>query len=110
MSRPRSPTSSIFGRRMREARDRLGLPQDKLGVLIGIDEHSSSARISRYESGTHQPPVAVAKRLAEELGVPLAFLYCAEDDLAKLILHYAQLPERKRTELHSWLERDHLNS
>lgn len=95
---------------MRQARDRLGLPQDKLGVRIGIDEHSASARISRYESGTHQPPVAVAKRLAEELGVPLAFLYCVEDDLAEVILRYAQLPERKRTDLLSWLEKEHLDS
>lgn len=110
MGRPRLPTSSTFGQRLRQARDRLGLPQDKLGVLIGIDEHSSSARISRYESGTHQPPTAVAKRLAEELGVPLAFLYCVEDDLANVILHYTQLPERKRSELRSWLEREHLHS
>ena len=29
--------------------------QDKLGVLIGLDEECSSARISPYGSGKHQP-------------------------------------------------------
>jgi transcriptional regulator with XRE-family HTH domain len=38
----------------------MGLPQDKLGVLIGIDERSSSARMSRYENGVHEPPIQVA--------------------------------------------------
>ena len=43
--------SCCFGVRLRQARERLGLPQDKLGVMIGLDEGCSSARISRYETG-----------------------------------------------------------
>ena len=46
---------------MRSARERLGIPQDRLGVLIGIDEGSASARMSRYETGVHEPPVAIAR-------------------------------------------------
>ena len=38
---------TIFGVRMRQARERLGVPQDKLGVMIGLDEETASARISR---------------------------------------------------------------
>jgi len=80
-----STQTHVFGARMRQARERLGLAQDRLGVLIGIDEHSASARMSRYETGVHQPPVSTARRMAEVLEVPLAFLYCAEDDLAEIL-------------------------
>jgi len=55
---------SLFGLRLRAARERANLPQDRLGVLIGLDEGCSSARISRYETGTHQPPFLVAEKLA----------------------------------------------
>lgn len=99
-----SPATSVFGRRMRQARVLQGLAQDKLGVLIGIDEGSSSARMSRYENGVHEPPIQVAKRIAEELGVPLAFMYCDDDDLADLILAYKELGQRDRKQLRLWIK------
>ena len=74
-----------------EARLAKGLSQEKLGVLIGIDESTASARISRYESGIHEPPTATAKNIAKALDVPLAFLYCEYDDLASLILKVSKL-------------------
>lgn len=48
-------SSNVVGRRMRSRREELGWSQEKVGVLIGIDESSSRARISRYELGTHEP-------------------------------------------------------
>ena len=66
----KSRPQSLFGRRLREIRVRVGIPQDHLGVLIGLEE-SSSERISRYESGVHEPPLATAEKLAGALGVPL---------------------------------------
>ncbi len=54
--------------------------------MIGLDEHTASARISRYETGVHEPPIATARQLAKALKVPLAYLYCDEDDLAEVIL------------------------
>lgn len=77
---------SLFGLRLRAARVRVGLPQDRLGVLIGLDEGCSSARISRYETGIHAPPFDIAKSLAAALGVPVAYFYCSSDDLAEIIL------------------------
>lgn len=62
------------------------MPQDKLGVEIGLDESSSSARISRYETGKHEAPYATAQKLAKALGIPVAYLYCDDDRLAELIL------------------------
>lgn len=81
-----SRSSTVFGRRLREARTEVGIPQDKLGVMIGLDEGSSSARISRYETGEHEPPYSIAVSLAQVLKVPVAYLYCDDDDLAELLL------------------------
>ncbi len=71
----------------------MGIAQDKLGVMIGLDETVASARISRYESGVHQPPINTARSLAEALGVPLGYLYCDDDRLAQIILAVNELPE-----------------
>lgn len=83
---------SLFGSRLRAARLRAGLAQDRLGVLIGLDEGCSSARISRYETGIHEPPFEIAKSLAAVLGVPVAYFYCPEDELAEVILELQNLP------------------
>jgi transcriptional regulator with XRE-family HTH domain len=95
---------SVFGTRLREARLRMGIPQDKLGVLIGLDEHTASARISRYESGVHEPPIKTARDLAEALDVPLGYLYCDDDKLANIVLAVSQLPESDRDHLLKSLE------
>lgn len=60
-------------------------------MLIGIDESSSRARISRYELGTHEPPVRTARLLAQALGVPLAYLFCDDDGMAELLLQLHRL-------------------
>jgi transcriptional regulator with XRE-family HTH domain len=92
-------SNSTVGRRLRQARERAGLPQDRLGVLAGLEESSSSARISRYESGVHEPPLSFAEALAKVLGVPAAYFYCADERLAEIILHYASMSEAQRCEL-----------
>jgi transcriptional regulator with XRE-family HTH domain len=93
MSHPSSVANiAVFGRRLKESRLRMGIAQDKLGVFIGLDETVASARISRYESGVHQPPLHTAKALAECLGVPLGYLYCDDDRLAQIILAASELP------------------
>jgi len=91
---------SVLGKRLKEAREALGIPQDKLGVLIGLDESCSSARISRYESGTHQPPIQTIERLAKELGVPVPFLFCEDELLAKLIVEIAKLSNRQKQDIY----------
>jgi transcriptional regulator with XRE-family HTH domain len=83
---------------MRSRREELGWSQEKVGVLIGIDESSSRARISRYELGVHEPPVATARLIAEALKVPLTYLFCEDDGMALLLLSLHQLGERERAE------------
>lgn len=104
MSSEPSPTATIVGRRMRSRREELGWSQEKVGVLIGIEESSSRARISRYELGTHEPPVKTARMIAEALGVPLAYLYCEDEYCAKFLLMLETLDKHQREEtLAKWL-------
>lgn len=93
-------SKSVFGVRLREARLRADIPQDKLGVAIGLDESSASARISRYETGVHEPPFTTALRIAEVLDLPAAYFYCESDELARLVLawHHLDQDGRERME------------
>lgn len=88
-----SLSRTLFGRRLRDARLRAGIAQDKLGVMIGLDEGCSSARMSRYESGVHEPPFAIAEQIAKVLGISASYFYCSDDRLAEIILDYTQQSE-----------------
>lgn len=55
--------------------------------------------MSRYESGVHEAPIDTARKLAQALGVPLAYLYCDDDNLADLILAADQLSDEDRVVL-----------
>jgi transcriptional regulator with XRE-family HTH domain len=86
---PRQATSAtLFGRRLRDARKRKGM-----------DEGSSSARISRYETGIHEPPYATAVNLAAALKVPVAYFYCDDDRLADFLVRYASLKKSQKEQL-----------
>jgi transcriptional regulator with XRE-family HTH domain len=94
--RPSQSHHTVFGARLRQSREKLGLSQEQVGVLIGIDESSASARISRYESGTHEAPHLTASLIARALGVPAAYLYCEDDTLAAIILAADRLSKGDR--------------
>lgn len=98
---PRNKLSNvIFGQRLRRVRERYNLAQEELGVMAGLEESSSSARISRYESGIHEPPFQFALALAKVLGVSPAYFYCPDDRLADIILTYSGVSEAKRQVLY----------
>ncbi|MBY4598676.1 helix-turn-helix domain-containing protein [bacterium BD-1] len=84
---------------MRSRHEELGLSQEKVGVQIGIDESSSRARISRHELGTHEPPVDTARLIAKALRMPLAYLYCDEDDVTVLLMELATKSTAQRKAL-----------
>ncbi|MBC7489257.1 MAG: helix-turn-helix transcriptional regulator [Glaciimonas sp.] len=91
--------NTVLSRRLRQARQRRDLPQDRLGVLAGLEESSSSARMSRYESGIHEPPFQFVEAVAKVLGISAAFFYCSDDRLAQIIQIYSDLSEVKREAL-----------
>ncbi|WP_370607115.1 helix-turn-helix transcriptional regulator [Pantoea ananatis] len=72
--------------RLKEARFKAGLSQQKLGILAGIDEATASARMNQYERGIHTPDFALACKLAEVLNVPACYFYTVEDDLAEVVM------------------------
>ena len=97
--------NEVFGQRLREARLRAKIPQDKLGVQIGLDEGTASARVSRYETGVHEPPFDIAVKLAHVLNVPTAFFYCENEDLSNFLLLWKNLSEAEREAVTSIAEK-----
>lgn len=81
----------LFARRMKCARDKLGISQVELGVRAGIDPGSASARINQYERGKHSPDFLTVCNLAKVLGVPTAYFYAEDDNLAELIVLFGQM-------------------
>ncbi len=91
---------------MKAARERVGISQAELGVRAGIDEFCASARINQYERGKHAPDFLTVQNLAQVLGVPTAYFYAEEDNLAELILIFGKInPEEKNKFLNSAREK-----
>lgn len=67
----------------------------------------ASPRINQYEKGVHEPQYATAKRLAKVLGIPAAFLYCEDEQLAKLLLLWSKMSAGERKKLVKQAEIDH---
>ena len=78
---------------------RAELSQERLGVLAGIDEFSASARMNQYERGRHTPNFQLMQRLAKVLGMPTAYFYAEDDQLAELMIAYSRLNARARKRL-----------
>lgn len=83
---------STFARRLRDAREAIGVSQKQLGILAGVDQFVASARINQYERGKHVPDQQMAQRLAAKLHVPVSYLYEPDDDLAELLRLVGLLP------------------
>lgn len=98
MSNP-IPKPPVFALRLAQARTRAGLSQAKLGVLAGLEPEVASPRINQYERGVHEPRSETARRLAEALGIPPAFLYTEDETLAKLLLAWVDLKPAQRRQL-----------
>ena len=79
-----------WGERLKQARLAAGLSQKQLGIEAGIDQFVASTRINRYELGVHKPDFLTAQNLAKVLGLPVAYFYAMEDDLAEVIASYSQ--------------------
>lgn len=73
-------------KRLRAAREAAKMTQEKLGVLVGIDESTARSRISQYEHGTYRPDFDTACRIARVLDVPEGYLFILDDGLAEELL------------------------
>src|SRR5690606_20154013 len=86
----------VYSRRLREAREAYGVSQRNLGIEAGLDDFVASTRINRYETGVHQPDLQTLQRLAAVLGLPVAYFYAEDDELARLIREYQQQQRKGR--------------
>ncbi|MBF4249527.1 MULTISPECIES: helix-turn-helix transcriptional regulator [Vibrio] len=85
--------------RLKEVRKKAKISQKELGMRIGIDESSASARMNQYEKGKHTPDISTLKKMADELGVPLNYFFCEDDDLAELAVLIYKLPAQDKKAL-----------
>ncbi|TAM35013.1 MAG: XRE family transcriptional regulator [Rhodanobacter sp.] len=90
---------AVLSKRLKEARQRIGLSQRELGIAAGLDHFVASTRINRYERGVHHPDPVTIQRMADALGVPAAYLFASDDRLARLILAFHSLPAKAQERL-----------
>ena len=86
----------VWTKRFKQARLASGLSQKDVGIAAGLDEFVASTRINRYEVGVHQPDYQMATRLARVLEIPVAYLYCDNDEMASLMLAFHRAPKGAR--------------
>ncbi|RAS27949.1 helix-turn-helix domain-containing protein [Paraburkholderia bryophila] len=95
---------SVFAKRLKQARQRAGLSQEKLGIEAELDPMSASARMNRYELGKRVPDAQLVERIAAVLKTPVAYFHAVEDDEAELLLKYHRLPKRQRTKVIAFID------
>lgn len=76
----------MIPKRLKEARQRAKLTQEKLGVLAGIEEATAYSRLSHYENGTDKPTFDLVCEFARVLNVPECYFYTVDDDFAEAVL------------------------
>lgn len=96
---------AVLSKRLKEARERKGLSQRQLGIAAGLDRFVASTRINRYERGVHHPDPVTVQRMADALGVPVAFLFASDERVARLILAFGSLPAKAQDSVIADLER-----
>lgn len=95
---------SPLPQRLKDARLAKGLSQQKLGLLLGMEHNTASARMNQYERGKHQPDYLSLYRIATVLEVPVAYFFCEDTTMAALVCLYDKLPEKKKTKIKNLLE------
>lgn len=76
----------MIPKRLKDARHRAKLTQEKLAVLAGIDESTARSRISQYENGIYRPNFETCCAFARILNVPECYFYTVDDEFAASIL------------------------
>ncbi|SMQ30289.1 Helix-turn-helix domain-containing protein [Pseudomonas helmanticensis] len=97
-------TSSTLSIRLKQARLRAKLSQEELGIRIGLEPASASARMNRYELGKRTPDPELIQRVATELRLPAAYFYACQDDEAELLERYHALSAEAKAELMGLLQ------
>ena len=97
---------STLPKRLKAARLKNQFTQCQLGVRLGMDENTASARMNQYEKGKHSPDYQTMQRLAKVLDVPVAYFYCDDDLLAELLCAIAKQSREDQEKLLKLLSSD----
>ncbi|MCL1092798.1 helix-turn-helix domain-containing protein [Shewanella kaireitica] len=85
--------------RLKQARTALGISQKQLGIQLGMEPGTASARMNHYEKGKHTPDYATLKAMADELGVPVAYFFCESESTAELLCLLEKMTEEEKADL-----------
>jgi transcriptional regulator with XRE-family HTH domain len=96
-------------KRIKQARQLVGISQRNLGIAAGIEPGSASARMNQYERGKHVPDYDTLSKLAAVLTVPVNFFYCLDDNEAQFQLNYHQLHSAQQDQVKSLVQRINFN-
>ncbi len=77
-SKPRKRFDGPIHERIATLRNKLGLTQEKLGEIVGVD----STLLSHWETGFARPPIACLTPLADALGISVDDLIDGEERAA----------------------------
>ena len=66
---------------------------------MGLGKRTGSTRINRYEQQASLCDMTTAAAIAQQLGVPLAYLFAETDDQAELLLAFAKLTKAERAKV-----------
>ncbi|WP_137226030.1 helix-turn-helix domain-containing protein [Shewanella sp. MEBiC00475] len=85
--------------RLKQARKAMGISQKQLGIQLGMEPGTASARMNHYEKGKHTPDYATLKAMADELGVPVAYFFCESESTAELLCLLEKMSEEEKLSL-----------
>lgn len=77
-------------KRLKEAREAVGLTQKQLAELVAIEGVNLTSRMSNYEVGRFAPSFDFIVRVAKALNYPEYYFYVLDDDVAELLLQHHQ--------------------
>ncbi len=88
---------SLFAARLKQARELRGIASQRaLGVLMGLDKKLASSRVNRYETEVSGIDLDGLARLAEVLGLPMAYLVAEDEVIADAILALSRMSRKER--------------
>lgn len=67
--------------------------------MMGLDKKLASSRVNRYETEVSGIDLDGLGKLAEVLGVPMAYLVAEDEATAAVVLALSKLPARQRAAL-----------
>ncbi len=94
---PKPSPRSLFAARLKQARELRGIASQRaLGVLMGLDKKLASSRVNRYETEVSGIDLDGLGKLADVLGLPMAYLVAEDEVIADAILALSRMSRKER--------------